>query len=205
MTGNYPWYHSDESQNPDNGETINIVSNGRFEKRNIRFEDEKGARINETFVYFTNFNSDHQVVDPASPQGLRITPDTYLQFKIDEMWINQQPPSSGPGYTTAYQYLSLIFNVGSNLHRVQFSLPGQGVNLGSGTSLHYTFGLGGFLADNIYNLFERQGVAVPEPLYLHTIHLNQRFLALDDFSEIEHIQQMTTDVINIVEGYNGFE
>ncbi len=205
LTGNYPWYHSDESQNPDNGITINTVANGLFEKGNIRQADDKRPRINESFIYFKDVNSDHQIVDPTNPKGLRITPDTYLQFKIDEMWINQQPPASGPGYTSAFQYMTLTFNMESDLYRIQFSQPDQGVNLRSGTNLHYIFPEGGFVAENIYDLFERQGVPIPDSLYLQKIHLNQQFLALDNLSEIEHVQQMTTDVINIVEGYNGYE
>ena len=205
LTGHYPWYHSDESQNPDNGITINEVANGYFEKGNIRHTGDRRKRINESYIYFKNVNSNHQIVDPGNPHGLQITPDTYVQFKIDEMSINQQPPAFGPGYTTAFQYMTLTFNIGSDLHRIQFTQPGQEVGHYSGTNVYYIFQLGGFMAENIYELFERQGVSVPDSLYLQKIHLNQQLLSLDNRSEIEHVQQMTTDVINIVEGYNGYE
>jgi hypothetical protein len=206
LTGNYPWYHSDERQNFDNGETINIVENKIFEKGNIRHINEKRSRINESYLYFRDFNSEHQILDPESPQGIRITPDTYLQFKIDELSINQQPPAE-PGYTTAFQYLSLEFNItsASNFYALQFTQPGQHVHRPSIINLTYTFQLGGFMVANIYNLFERQGITIPEPFYLQCIVLNQQLWDLGDPSDIEHRQKITTDFMRIVEAYNGYE
>lgn len=206
LTGNYPWYHSDESQNVDNGKTINTVESKIFEKGNIRHINERKGRVNESFLYFRDFNSEHQILNPESPQGIRITPDTYLQFKMDDLSINQQPPPE-LGYTTAFQYLSLEFNItsASDFYALQFTQPGQGVHRPSTINLIYSFQLGGFMVTNIYDLFEGQGITIPEPFYLQCIVLNQRLWDLVDPSDIEHRQKMTTDFIRIIEAYNGYK
>jgi len=207
-TVEHPWFHTIQGsdQNYDNGKTINTMENGVLNKSNIRYINEKQSRINESFIYFGNFADSHKVVDPdISPDGMLITPNTYLIFKIDDLSINQQPPAD-PGYTNAYQYFELKFNailngqLIDNFPALEFSLPGQAFDQDGVNELAYNFHPGAITVCNIYNLFQRQGFTVPEPFYLQVIDLTQMLWDLSEPSTIEHRQDMAVDFISIVEG-----
>jgi hypothetical protein len=124
-----------------------------------------------------------------------ITPDTYLQFKIDAMSINQIPPAP-PGYTNHCQALILRFNNALSLQYVQ---EGQGLYTGP-TTAYLTFPLGLVIVDNIYEMFKGAGITIPEPLYLEGIDFLQQLLPLDQPSTVEHHQHMEIDSIRIIEG-----
>jgi len=132
-----------------------------------------------------------------------ITQNTYVIFKIDDLSISSLPPAP-PGCTTAEQYFDLEFNaikdgqLDYDHHGLQFTQPGQSACFGS-KELAYTFPIGRICVFNIYDLFESQGIAIPEPFYLQLIGLTQELEELADLSTIEHHQQMKVDFISIVE------
>lgn len=187
LNGNYQWTHTIPDENPDNGSTSNVADNNILFKDNIRDVGYKTARFN---------SSDLNFVDLNNPNGLQITPDTYLQFKIDDLSINEQPPAP-EGSTSAWQYLSLGFNNGLGL---QFTQEGQGLFWGSDTA-YYTFNLGWIIVVNIYDLFQNGGITIPEPFYLESMDLTQQLWSIEDFSTVEHCQHMEVDFMRIVERY----
>jgi hypothetical protein len=207
LQGNYPWFHSTADQNLNNGVTTNTIEEGILAKTNARDADQKIRHINQSLIYFIDLDSGCQVVDGNSPNGILITPDTYLQFKIDDLSINQQPPAKD-GYTTAYQYLQLEFNAVmngqqmNNFLALEFTQPGQQVSQQDIHEAIYSFQLGAYNVANIYQLFERQGITITEPFYLQCIELNQQLEQLDEPSAIEHCQNMAVDFVGIVESNN---
>ena len=193
LDGNHTWAHTDFSlfdQNPDNGSTSNIIEGESLIKDNIRFVGYKTARVNESFLS-TRYNNGQF----KNNLPVRITADTYLQFKIDEMWINEIPPAP-PGYTNHWQYLMLRFNNGLGL---QLSL-GQGVNMGPNVGT-FDFDPNFIFVDTIYELFQKAGITIPPgDIYLEEISFVQQLHLLDDPSDVEHHQHMRIDSIWIVEG-----
>lgn len=181
LNGNHPWQHTTPDQNPNNGSTANTVENGFLIKDNIRYQGHDTARFNESYIEF------------AEP--ILITPTTYLNFKIDVMSINEQPPAP-PDTTNAWQMLLLRFN---NDRWVEFTQPGQGVTLNS-TSAYYSFTLGLPIVHNIYDMFLAYNITIPEPLYLTGISFWQQLWTLDDPSTIEHHQHIEADFVRIIEG-----
>lgn len=187
LNGNYQWTHTTPDENPDNGSTSNVIYNGILVKDNVRYIGYDTPRFN---------SSDLNFVDLNNPDGLEITPDTYLEFKIDDLSINEQPPAP-EGTTSAWQFLSLRFNTGLGL---QFTQEGQGLFLSPDTA-YYTFNLGWIIVVNIYDLFQNYGIPVPEPFYLESIDLTQQFWNLLEPSTVEHQQHMEVDFMRIVERY----
>jgi len=194
LNGNHNWAHTDITllgQNPDNGSTSNILVGDTLIKDNIRHVGKRTARVNESYVGYDTLNN--QFIDILP---IRITPDTYIQFKIDEMWINQRTPAP-PGYTNDWQHLVLRFNNGLG---IQYTTQGQGVYLGS-TCGNFEFDPNLIIVDNIYELFEAAGITIPPgDLYLRNIAFIQQLSILEENSDMEHHQHMEIDSIRIVEG-----
>jgi len=194
LNGNHNWAHTDFNllgQNPDNGSTSNTFEGDSLIKDNIRFVGHKTARVNESFlsIYYNNGQFKDRL-------PIKITPETYVQFKIDEMWINQRTPAA-PGYTNDWQFLWLGFNNGLG---IQYSTQGQGVYLGS-TCGNFEFDPNLIIVDNIYELFEAAGITIPPgDLYLRNIAFIQQLSILEENSDMEHHQHMKIDSIRIVEG-----
>ncbi|MFZ7113093.1 MAG: hypothetical protein ACOWYE_15525 [Desulfatiglandales bacterium] len=187
LDGKYPWIHTVPDENPDNGTTSNAVDNGVLLKDNLRFMGYKSPR----------FNSSHlDLVDADHPNGLMVTAETCLQFKIDDLSINAQPPSA-EGTTAAWQYLSFEFNNGLSL---QFSVEGQGVYWDSNTA-YCGFSFGHIMALNVHTLFQNCGIPIPEPFFLESINLTQQLWNLTEASTVEHHQHMEVDFIRVVERY----
>lgn len=206
LPGNFPWYHSTDAQNFNNGSTLNETQYGILNKDNIRFINEDQGRINQSFIYFRDFNSPHQEVDTDSPDGILITPDTYLIFKVDDLSINQDPPAP-EGYSTAYQYMDFEFNTVMNgqsmpgFLALQISQEGQAVARPYINDVTLGFPLGQIIMTNIYNAFQSRGLTIPEPFYLQVIDLHQKLEGIEELSTIQHRQRMEVDYISIVEGY----
>ena len=194
LNGNHNWAHTGITllgQNPDNGSTSNILAGDTFIKDNIRYVGKRTARVNESYVGYDTLNN--QFIDILP---IRITPDTYIQFKIDEMWINQRTPAQ-PGYTNDWQHLVLRFNNGLG---IQYTTQGQGVYLGS-TCGNFEFDPNFIIVDNIYELFEAAGITIPpEDLYLRNIAFIQQLSIIEGNSNMEHHQHMKIDSIRIIEG-----
>jgi hypothetical protein len=194
LNGNHNWAHTNITlfgQNPDNGTTSNILEGDTLIKDNIRYAGNWTARVNESYVGYDTL--DNQFLDILP---IPVTPDTYVQFKIDEMWINQKTPAP-PGYTSDWQYLWLSFNNGLS---IEFATEGQGAYLGPECA-HYTFEPNLIIVKNIYKLFEGRGITIPSgDLYLRNIAFVQQLSSLDDPSTVEHHQHMKIDSIRIIEG-----
>jgi hypothetical protein len=194
LNGNYSWAHTDFNlfdQNPANGSTSNVMEADTLIKDNTRYVGHKTARVNESFL-------DYEYNNGQFRDSLRIliTPDTYLQFKIDAMWINEIPPAP-PGYTNHWQALILYFNNGLSL---QYFQPGQGMYTGPNTG-YLTFQLGLIIVDNIYDMFKGSGITVPDgPLNVEGISFLQKLFMLDEPSTVYHRQYMEIDSIRIIEG-----
>lgn len=187
LNGNYQWIHTTADDNPDNGTTSNIINNGVLIKDNTRYAGYSTPRYNSSYLDFTN--------NLATPDGILMTPDTYILFKVDNTSINVQPPAS-PGTTAAWQNIHLRFNDGRHL---MFSQEGQGVNWGTGLEAHYTFDSGFIIVDNIYALFQNAAIAIPEPFYLKDVSLSQQLWDITEPSTEEHHQHMENDFIRIID------
>jgi hypothetical protein len=183
LTGNHAWYHTTANTQPVNGQTYNAI--GSLIKENIRWAGHATPRVNESYISFK----------PAgSPDGLYISPNARLQFKIDELSINAIPPAP-PGMTSNLQALELHFNQGRHF---QFSREGQFMYFND-TTAYATFPLGVPVELGIRELFLAAGIEVPQPLYLEYINFIQQLWMLEKPSSQEHHQRMRVDYIRIVE------
>ena len=183
LTGNHPWVHTTAADNPDNGETANSVADDLLIKNNTRYAGYATPRYNESYI---------ALQDTYYP-GLFVTPVTDIEFKIDELSINEQPPAP-EGETTAWQGFWLHFNDGLSL---QFSQDGQFVALYDDTG-YYTFELEADNTGNIYTLFQDAEITIPEPLFLEYIQYYQQLWDLEDPSTVDHIQDMEADYVRIL-------
>ena len=205
--GKHPWFHSTDADNYDNGFTDNsIVGDIFLSKRNIRFIGDDRRRRNESFLWFIDRGSQYQEADPNSPYGIPITPDTYLQFKIEKMSINQKPPAI-PGYKSHYQYIGLVFEFApagqppASYPALQITLDDQQVDLPEYDEAYFIFKPGEIHLVNIFDAFQKQGKTVATPCYLRLIDMNQYLHSLDQPSTARHEQNMKVRFINIVEAY----
>jgi len=194
LIGSHNWAHTDFNllgQNTDNGSTLYAFEGDSLIKDNIRFVGHKTAHVNESFL--STFYNNGQFKDNLP---IKITPDTYVVFKIDEMWINERTPAP-PGYTNDWQYLMLSFNNGLG---IQYSTQGQGLYLGPNVGT-FEFDPNLIAVDNIYQLFHIAEIPIPAgDMYLEEISFVQQLYFLDDTSNLEHHQHMKIDSIRIIEG-----
>lgn len=194
LIGNHTWAHTDFNlfgQNPNNGATSNTLEEDSLVKDNIRFVDYKTARVNESFLSTSYNNGQFKGNLP-----IKITPNTHIVFKIDEMWINERTPAS-PGYTNDWQFLWLGLNNGLG---IQYSTQEQGVYMGSKVG-YFEFNPDLIIMDNIYDLFKVWDITIPPvDLYLNEIGFVQQLSLLYNPSTVEHHQHMRIDVIWIIEG-----
>ncbi|MFC1862695.1 hypothetical protein ACFL1Z_01920, partial [Thermodesulfobacteriota bacterium] len=192
LTGNNSWYHTTAAENPANGETLNDIlyhvpiNDFIFIKENKRYVGHDTARWNGSSIDLKN--ADH-------PNGILITENTYIQFFLPVMAINEKPPAE-TGYTNDWQYLEFRFN---NDLIIQLSQGDQFIYENE-TTAYYSWDPELIFIDNIYSLFERDPywISIPEPLYLESIRLDQQLWYLDDPSTVEHVQHMEVDFIRIV-------
>ncbi|MGQ9645161.1 MAG: hypothetical protein ACUVWO_01310 [Thermodesulfobacteriota bacterium] len=193
FAGSHNWAHTDFNlfdQNLGNGSTSNVIEGDTLIKDNIRFAGHQTARVNESFLDYGYNNGQFRDILP-----ILITPDTYLQFKIDAMSINEIPPAPS-GYTSHWQALILHFSNGLTL---QYFQEGQGLYTGPETA-YLTFPMGLIILDNIYEVFKGLGITIPEPLYLLSIDFLQQLFQLEQDSTVQHHQHMEVDSIRIIEG-----
>ena len=194
LTGNNNWGHVEYNVfgwNPNNGTTTNTIVGDTLIKENNRYMGSMSARVNESFVDYDYNNGEFRDKLP-----ILITEDTYLQFKIDAMSINEIPPAP-PGYSSHWQALILHFNNGLSL---QYFQAGQGMYTGPNTG-YLTFQLGLIIVDNIYDMLKGAGITIPEgPLNLEGISFLQQLFMLDEPSTVYHRQYMEIDSIRIIEG-----
>jgi len=189
LDGNHSWGHTGfnlDNSNPPNGVTKNNVGSDYLVKENLRYQGNRSGRFNQSVL--CDICGGGQYKDILLP--LPITRNTYLVYKIDEMSVT---PSDAPG---SGQYLMLSF---TNKLALEISQSGQMVEWNA-TTAYYTFPLGMIVVDNIYDMFQRVGITVPEPFYLNMIDFSQLLYELDNPSNADHSQRMKVDLIQIVEG-----
>jgi hypothetical protein len=179
LTGNYAWTHSTADQNPSNGTTVNVVENGILIKENMRYAGFSTPRNNESFLYLPE-------------PGIPINSHTSLQFKIDELSINNRPPD---GYH--WQVMMLYFNDGDL--NLQFSIDGQWADLGWPNTGYYSFTPEAIILGNIHAMFNNASIQIPDPLYLNMIGLGQQLDELPTPSVTQNIQHMEVDFIRIID------
>lgn len=194
LTGNHTWAHVDfgTSQTyPNHGMTSNTIVGDTLVKDNIRYVGYRNPSTNDSFVSVRYNNGQFKDNLP-----IKITPNTYLEFKIDEMWINERTPAP-PDYTNDWQYLMLSFNNGLG---IQYFTQGQGVYLGPNVGT-FEFDPNLIVADNIYQLFKIAKIPIPAgDMYLEEVSFVQHLSILGDPSNVEHHQHMMIDSIRIIEG-----
>jgi hypothetical protein len=194
LIGNHNWAHTEFNllgQNPDNGSTSNAFEGDSLIKDNIRLVGQKTARVNESFL--STFYNNGQFKDNLP---IKITPDTHVVFKIDEMWINERTPAP-PDYTNDWQFLMMRFSNGLG---IQYSTQNQGVYLGANV-VYLDFDPNLIIVDNIHRLFQDSQIAIPPgDMYLEEISFVQQMFPLDAASTVQHQQRMKIDSIWIIEG-----
>jgi len=174
--GDNQWTHANAEA--EQGKCSSIVQNGLLAKTNIRYAGYKTDQWNVSKYI------------PLSP--ILITPDSYIQFKVNEMFENSDS-------IEASQYIDLKFTNGTGLFFTRdggtlFPRPGTG---------YYKFDLGFMIIDNICDLLKNVSIAVPEPpeeLYLKEASFIQMMWPADSVSEVQYEQHMTSDFIQVIEG-----
>jgi len=179
LDGNHPWTHSTAAQNPPNGETVNEVQDGILLKENKRYVGHSTPRNNESFLYI-----------PGS--GVTITPNTYVEFKIDELSVQERPPDG-----EHWHVLMLYFNNGDL--NIQFSYDGQFGDLGWTNVAYCLFTPGSITIGNIHQIFDYVGIEIPDPLYLTWVGFGQQLYELYEPSTAEHRQRTRVDFIRIID------
>ncbi|MBW2169314.1 MAG: hypothetical protein JRG69_08660 [Deltaproteobacteria bacterium] len=179
LAGNHPWTHSTAAQNPPNGETVNEVQDGILLKENKRYISYSTPRNNESFLYI-----------PGS--GVSITPNTYVEFKIDELSVQERPPDG-----THWHVLMLYFNNGDL--NIQFSYDWQFGDLGWTNVAYCSFTPGSITIGNIHQIFDYVGIEIPDPLYLTRIGFGQQLYELYEPSTAEHCQRTRVDFLRVID------
>jgi len=164
LTGNHPWDHIIAEPTPPNGTGTNIVENGLLTKENIREAGSIEARFNES-------------IRNLPDSGILITPNTYIEFKIDESAVTPFAPE-----TYSWQDMVLGFN-----------------DHGWPSMAYYSFTPGELTGGNIYQLLLNAGVEIPDQLNLDEIGFGQGLEELAEPSTVEHSQHMKIDFLRIIE------
>jgi hypothetical protein len=201
LTGNHPWIHNAYIPGPDFGYVTNAIEaidengDGVLYKDSVRYVAKENNTLNESVFNFHD--------TPPFKPGLPITPETYVEFRIDDLTINELPPAPA-GYTTGWQYFSMNFNSGpgTEIISVQFSKNGHWApsDLSIGTNIYYFVSLGEDSSFNIYSIFQESGLEVPEPLFLVQVVFNQTLWYLSEPSTVQHHQHMEVDYIRVLDG-----
>lgn len=201
LTGNYPWIHNTYIPDSDSGYATNVIAeindngDGVLYKDTVRYIGKANNTLNESVFNF------HDTA-PFMP-GLPITPETYVEFRIDDLTINEFPPAP-EGSTSSWQYFSLNFNSGpgTELISIEFSEDGQWppADLSVGTDIQYYVPLGQDASFNVHSVFQQAGIDIPEPLYLIQAVFNQTLWDLTEPSTVEHHQHMEVDYLRVLDG-----
>jgi hypothetical protein len=192
LTGNHTWAHTDFDTSrgyPGHGSTSNTLVGDVLIKENIRYAGYRNPSVNASFVGNNSIDPMYNDIFP-----ILITPNTSLQFKLDNMSINQIPPSP-PGTTAHYQGLWLNFN-----HGLVIQLSTDQFVYYTPQTAYFTFELGRIFVNNIYKMFQDSVITIPAgDLYLERIEFVQQLFDLEDNSAVEHRQHMEVDSIRIIE------
>lgn len=184
LTGNHSWYHMTQSyfeNAPDNGITYNEIStDNKLVKDNIRFGGQDYHQFNHSALAFEG-------------DGIPITPDTYLQTKIDNIWIT-------PFSTDHTQ--NLLLNLSINGDALQMVLCPEGHCYWHDVyaSVAYTVDFSGIVFVNIYALLQSAGIEIVGPVYLTSMQISQHIVKYDNTpAATDEHQHMEVDFIRIIE------
>ena len=183
LDGNHDWANGQSGTEPvEGGETINniITDNNKdtLIKENIRYAGVEDTRSNQSAL-----------VLPGN--GILVTPDTFLHFKIDN--ISVSPPS-----TIYLQALRIQFANGTWLqfcpdvqcnNPIDINWPPMDINIIIDPE-------NSLVNVNIHQLFQEAGIAIPEYLYLRYMNFIQLF---EEGAGVQTTQRMEIDFIRIVE------
>jgi len=198
LTGNHPWIHNTYIHDPDFGYVTNVIEDigdGVLFKDSVRYVGRGDNSLNESVFNFYD--------TPPFVSGLPVTPETYVEFRIDDLSINEFPPDP-EGYTSSWQHFSLVFNSGSGteLFSIKFSEDGQWPpgDLSIGTDIEHYVPLGQDSSFNIHSVFQASGIEIPEPLFLIQAIFNQTLWYPPVSSTVEYHQHMEVDYIRVLDG-----
>lgn len=182
LEGNHPWPWQHSTFSDEYGYSKNAVADSMLIK------DLTSHKVNYNYYSFGQNSS-----WISFGEGIPITPNTYLQFRIVDMSINESSAH-------AFQMLQLFFNEEIQIQYFQVGGKCEANYLGLRPNTgYYVFSLGYIILDNIYNLFYQVDFTIPEPLYLKAIQFSQVLLpCYDPNVDIKH--HMEVDFIRIVEG-----
>jgi hypothetical protein len=188
LTGTHDWIHTapDDPDNYQNGLTVNgiideVLPNGLvhnyLRKQNIREGAFRTPRYNQSLLG-----------DSSTP--IRITPNTWLEFKIDEMSLAN---------ASIFEHQAMILHFNNGL-KIQLTQANQGMYY-SDTTATWNFSSEIDYRLNICNLLEAApyNLLIPEPLLLEEIDFIQQIFQDTSPPGIDYIQQMKVDYIRIVE------
>lgn len=179
LTGNYAWYSSPPGQNPDNGTSYKNVLDGNLIMQLTRFSGETTARTNDLAVTLTG---------GANPNGIPVTPNTHIQFVIDEM------TSSTTDTTQAAHFMDFVLSDGTNYYQIQYSDAGPYL---AGGEIYVDFTPGVLTTNNIHQLLLEDGITPPSELFLVKIGFLQQVFGQSDPVQIN--LNMDVDAVRVIE------
>lgn len=185
LTGNHNWNHmtQDDFYNvPGNGSTHNeIFTDNKLLKDNIRFSGKDYHQFNHSWLAFEG-------------DGIPITPDTYLQTKIDNIW---KTPLS------ADHTQNLLLNFSINGAPLQLILCPDGHCYWHDELnpwIAYTIDFSNIVFTNIYTFIQDAGIEITGSVYLTSIQISQQIVNYDNTpAATEELQHMEVDFIRIIE------
>jgi hypothetical protein len=175
LYGNHAWEFSADDINIDNGTSTKTVTDGHLVMECIRNADSTKARFNDFWIDFTTNGSD----------GLVITPNTYLQFMINEMSTTSPDPALA-SHTVIFSF--------NDQRMLQFSDEGPFLE-GNENTISLKFVPGQIVNTNLFMWFQSQGIQIPDPFYLKDICVLQQVYN----STGEYHLRMDMDAIRLIE------
>ncbi len=192
LTGNHDWGH--EGYNvpdpaPSSGQKINFLEGDILVKENRIFNEAR--LLGEKNNSFVGVEIDGRFKDILP---ILVTPKTYVQFKIDEMFFDQNPVPSR-GLDVQLQELFLRFT-GWNI--ALLTQPGMTFPW-SPKQMVYHFPLRSICVMNLHRMFADHNLPIPEPLYLEEITFEQYLWQVGGPASAAYYQRMRADFVRIVE------
>ena len=196
LHGNHTWFHTGVD-GPNPYPEFAIVSNqtpNNLLTKDLTFLVVEGGRqeglgmVNSSSVGGTG---QFQDIFP-----ILVTPQTYLQFKIDDITLTRTPAPPDNWGADHFQGVLLHFSGGLSL---LFSQGGYDPIVDHSKAALYAFTPGNTIwVDKIYRLFQDAGITIPPgPFYLWDIRFDQ--LLFYTYPDAEYHAHMVVDFIRIIE------
>lgn len=186
LDGNYDWNHMTQDDGyynyPDNGSTSNEISqDNKLIKDNVRFIGKYRDQFNPSWLEFEG-------------DGILITPDMYLQIKIDNIWITpfltDHTQNILLGLTVNGDPLNLILCQDGHCFWHSYFVPW----------IKYTYDFDNIIVANIYSLIQNAGIEITGSIYLTNIQISQQIVNYYNTpAATEEHQHMEVDFIRLIE------